>query len=128
MELPLVLLMEEAEMKTTRSPRERGGQIQQPARMCSASSLPGQTLGHLITRPEITSYVVVGMWTFKLKKKKKPPSTKGSSPEELVGNPSLPVCPRCAGGFASSPWDTSCLTAGESRGISVPHLPAGWKG
>lgn len=97
MELPLVLLMEEAEMKTTRSPRERGGQIQQPARMCSASSLLGQTPGHLITRPEITSYVEVGMWIFKLKKKKKPPSTKASSSEECIGNPSPPACPRRAG-------------------------------
>lgn len=42
MELPLELLMEEAEMKTTRSPREEGGPSAQPERMCSASSLPGQ--------------------------------------------------------------------------------------
>lgn len=33
--------------------------------------------GHLITRPEITSYVEVGMRIFKLKKKKKPPSAEG---------------------------------------------------
>lgn len=71
--------------------------------MCSASSLQGQTPGHLITRPEITSYVEVGIWIFKLKKKKKLPRTKGSSPEERIGNPSLPACPRFAGGLPLLP-------------------------
>lgn len=33
--------------------------------------------------------------------------------------------PPC-GGFLSSPQDIFCLAAGESCGISVPHLPAGW--
>lgn len=46
----------------------------------------GTEPGHLITRPEITSYVEVGMRIFKLKKKEKPPSTKGLSPGEHEGN------------------------------------------
>lgn len=104
--------------------------------MCSASSLPGQSLGHLITHPEITSYVEVGMRIFKLKKKKKPPSTKGSSPEEREGNPSLPECPRRVGGFSlprrtSSAWPLVnpvgflcliCLRGGADKSIKTVQV------
>lgn len=37
----------------------------------------GTEPGHLITRPEITSYVEVGMWIFKLKKEGETAQHKG---------------------------------------------------
>lgn len=85
MVLPLELLMEEAEMKTTRSPREGGSNRTAGANVfCIISA--GMEPGHLITWPKITSYVEVGMQIFKLKKKEKPPSTKGLSLGEHKGN------------------------------------------